>query len=370
MDDMVGTAAATRARVHADLIRLVHRRVDMDQLARDVRRTLVKAVPFDGACLSAFDPATLLPTRCAVDNRLSPAATLRLYELEARQPDFDTDTGIATVGRPVPGDPDRCIRQHTSRRPSWSGDQLRAALTSTTGTWGALTLLRAAERPHFTEADVRFVASLAAPLADGLRRTTLVGNAIGEAPPDAGLVVLGSDDAVETSNEAGAQWLDELEESDRPAELLPTVVRAVAARTRRTAGGSDTTLARARVRTRGGRWAVVHGSLLGDGADAPVAVMLELARPPDLAPLIADVYGLTEQERRVTELVARGCTTSEIASRLHLSAYTVQDHLKAIFDRIDVRSRGELVARLFFDHSAPTLTAPARACDRADAPMR
>ncbi len=84
--------------------------------------------------------------------------------------------------------------------------------------------------------------------------------------------------------------------------------------------------------------------------------MLEPARSTELAPLVADAYGLTDRERAVTELVARGHATAEIAARLHLSPYTVQDHLKAIFDKVGVGSRGELVARLFFDHYAPRLT--------------
>jgi DNA-binding CsgD family transcriptional regulator len=54
--------------------------------------------------------------------------------------------------------------------------------------------------------------------------------------------------------------------------------------------------------------------------------------------------------------VARGFPTSEIAGRLHLSAYTVQDHLKSIFEKSGTGSRGDLVARLFFDHYAPRLT--------------
>jgi DNA-binding CsgD family transcriptional regulator len=136
---------------------------------------------------------------------------------------------------------------------------------------------------------------------------------------------------------------------------------SVASRARSaTAGdGGGTGVARARVRTRAGRWLVVRGSVLGDGPESRVAILLEAARPPELAPLIADTYGFTERERKITELVAQGFPTSGIATRLHLSAYTVQDHLKSIFNKSGTGSRGDLVARLFFDHYAPRLTAQA-----------
>jgi DNA-binding CsgD family transcriptional regulator len=105
----------------------------------------------------------------------------------------------------------------------------------------------------------------------------------------------------------------------------------------------------------GGQWLTVRGSLLGEDGGARVAILIEAARPPELAPLIADLYGLTDRERRVTELVARGHATNEIAGRLRISSYTVQDHLKSVFDKTGAGSRGDLVARLFFDNYAPRL---------------
>jgi DNA-binding CsgD family transcriptional regulator len=110
------------------------------------------------------------------------------------------------------------------------------------------------------------------------------------------------------------------------------------------------------LRTASGQWLLVRGSVLGDGPNGPVAVIVEAAHRHQPAPLIADAYGLTEREQVVTQLSAQGLPTNEIARRLYLSPYTVQDHLKAIFEKVGVRSRGELVARLFFDHYAPRMT--------------
>lgn len=92
----------------------------------------------------------------------------------------------------------------------------------------------------------------------------------------------------------------------------------------------------------------VHGIAGGHG--------LEPAQPHELAPLVADAYDLTDRERAVTQLVAQGLATSAIAGRLHISPWTVQDHLKAIFEKVGVGTRGELVARVFFEHYGLRLT--------------
>ena len=173
-----------------------------------------------------------------------------------------------------------------------------------------------------------------------------------------GLVLLDHENSIETANPAARIWLDELDTDRR----LPVAIQAVAIQARRVAAGDpngDST-ARARVQTPSGQWLLVRGSMLGDNGDARAAVILEPARTPELAPLIADAYGLTERERRVTQLVAQGRPTRDIASELHLSSYTVQDHLKSIFEKVGVASRGELVAELFFEHYAPRLISDAQ----------
>jgi DNA-binding CsgD family transcriptional regulator len=58
----------------------------------------------------------------------------------------------------------------------------------------------------------------------------------------------------------------------------------------------------------------------------------------------------------VSRLVARGLLTDAIARELHLSPWTVQDHLKAIFGKVGVSGRGELVARPYLADEPADLT--------------
>lgn len=54
---------------------------------------------------------------------------------------------------------------------------------------------------------------------------------------------------------------------------------------------------------------------------------------------------LTPSQRRVYELMLDGTPEAEIAARLDLSIHTVHTHVKAIYSRFGVHSRGELLAR-------------------------
>nr|WP_244188359.1 helix-turn-helix transcriptional regulator [Paenibacillus kribbensis] len=66
-----------------------------------------------------------------------------------------------------------------------------------------------------------------------------------------------------------------------------------------------------------------------------------------MLPLMAEVYAWSERERQIVQLIVQGFSTKELATKLHISAYTVQDHLKAIFLKTDVSSRRELVWKVY-----------------------
>jgi DNA-binding CsgD family transcriptional regulator len=114
-----------------------------------------------------------------------------------------------------------------------------------------------------------------------------------------------------------------------------------------------------RIPRKTGGWLLLHASLLGGQAHGRVGVTVHPAREPEIATLIVEAYGLSTREREVTRLVLHGLSTREMADDLHVSPYIVQDHVKAIFAKVGVRSRRELVAQLFLQHYVPRLEARA-----------
>jgi DNA-binding CsgD family transcriptional regulator len=357
-------AGVSAKRVRDDLSRLADRGRGVRDFSLEAARIIRRAVPFDGVCVLTLDPVARVPTGEVVEGGLPDAARTRMADIEFAGIDLNTFAGLlqarcpaATLSAATGGELDRSLRQREVRAPSGFGDELRAVLVEGSTPRGALTLLRTSERPPFTADETALVASATKPLASGLRRALLgparmaVG---GDERPASGVAILAADGTCARADDVAERWLAELN-VDRPGGGLPRVVTALARRAR--TGNPDAPApTEARVRTASGTWLVVRASALGRDADAEVAVVLEPARSAQLAPLMADAYGLTERERMITEHVAHGLATEDIAARELISPFTVQDHLKSIFEKVGVRSRGELVARIFFDPEPPRLT--------------
>ncbi len=58
-------------------------------------------------------------------------------------------------------------------------------------------------------------------------------------------------------------------------------------------------------------------------------------------------FGLTGREFEVASLVCNGYSNAEISQRLHLSKYTVENHLRHIYEKMQVGSRTRLIHTMF-----------------------
>ncbi|MDO8484684.1 MAG: LuxR C-terminal-related transcriptional regulator [Candidatus Limnocylindrales bacterium] len=357
----MGWYAKDRARER--IARLSEQGLDLVTFWRACSEALAPAVPYYMApCWFTVDPASLLVTSHFQEGL--PEIPQAWLAQEYFEDDFNkmtdiarSERGVATLHEATGGDPGRSARYGRDMVPYGADQEMIAGLRSRSGeVWGAVGLYREPGRPLFDADDQEFMQAVAPSLAEGARRGLLLGEATDPEGPDVpGLIVLRDDWSVESMTPGVERWLSELPDGDPNRGELPSAVYAVAGQALRTAEGSHAPgeVAVARVLARTGRWIVLHGaSLVSDGARRS-AVIIEPAHPARISPLLMAAYGLTVREQDVTRLVLQGGSTAQISETLAISAQTVQQHLKSVFEKTGVRSRRDLVGKVFFTHYEP-----------------
>jgi DNA-binding NarL/FixJ family response regulator len=99
----------------------------------------------------------------------------------------------------------------------------------------------------------------------------------------------------------------------------------------------------------------MHASLPEGAKHGRVAIVLDRAAGPRVAALRLEAHGVTPREREIAALLAHGRSNGDIATTLVLSPYTVQDHIKSLFEKTGVNSRRELVAQIFLEDYLPQI---------------
>jgi DNA-binding CsgD family transcriptional regulator len=355
-------------RVLRDVDVVARANLDLETFLDEAMASLSRAVPHVGACVATVDPATLLLT-----------GTYKFGDLRGRD-QHDNEWGLREYGnedatsfrdlarRDDPAVAVSLVRRHEKAASSrvqdfmtphfGYTDELRLVARDRGQAWGGVALFRDPTTGTFDEDDVAVMSALGPALCQGIRNGLLLAGAAVAAPSARGpaVILIGADGRVKQFS-AGA--------AERVAELLGTIttpeadgmITALVGASHRYAQGLVDLPPRARVRSRSGMWHVLHAAPMWgpDGAGGDVVVTIDEARPPEVVPLVVAAFGLTQRERDVTQLVLQGIDTKEIATTLHLSAWTVQDHLKSVFEKAGVRSRRELIARVYFDQYVPRM---------------
>jgi len=346
-------AVSERARIRARERLEALARTDLDsEAARHAAIAALRpAVGFRRWCWPLTDPASALSTGGIAEfdlwAELPRIAVLEEHGDVTSKPSLVLgERASIALSAATGGDLARSTRWRECLRPYGVGDELMTVCRDRHGCWGSVELMRDSDDSPFGDDDAEFLGELAPVLAALIRNSLRDG---GPAPqrearrlPPATLIV--DAELRPTSwTPAFRVWLGELPTG---ADVLPPAVYELGTRVLIPPQAANGLPASVRVRTRTGQWAVIEGAPL-DGADrGNAAITIRSATADEVFDLLAKTYDLTRRERQLVALMLDGLATKQLAAALCISPHTVQDHLKAIFAKTNLRSRRELVSHL------------------------
>lgn len=339
-------------RVRREIAALAASGLGVAELHASAQAAVRQAVPFEQACWAGVDPGTMAMTSVTNWHEWPVPEEYGLRFAESEYTGTEPNTFAQLVLRPRPvarisdaahRDVVRSVRLNDLLRPQGLEHELRAAFRVDEACWGIGSLFRG-QGHDFTDREVEFLGALTATLAAASRiaaRAGHAGRALQRSTDGPVIVLVGPRGELRAGTSAAASWLAELEDT-APGRFSMVLYGVVAA-----ARAAPSGTARGRMRDAGDTWVVLQASRLITGDDpGQMVVTVEPVTTHDLVSLLLAAYGATAREREVCLEVIAGATTAEMASHLFISPYTVHDHLKALFGKVGVGSRGELVAKL------------------------
>ena len=304
---------------------------------------LQRLAPSQVRVLQTLDPATLLLTACIEcfpDGFVLPSwVPTRTMELEFEGVGPHTLAELAAADRPAAAlssasDHESSARHDEVLAPLGMVDDLRVVFRNGGTVWGAALLYRADRT--FDDTEVRAVAARSDDWGRRVRLGILedaVSSSAMSGPP--GLARIEEHDFVDAS-ESARVWLDTLAVEQRLAAA--SALAAPGARSVTFVGTAGPV--------------TMHSTGQGQAT-----VIVERAGPAATGEMLMAAYDLTDRERDVVELVAHGLSVAQMARRLGITEWTTKDHIKAVYRKVGVGSRTELLAELFARHFAPSIGA-------------
>lgn len=311
-----------------------------------------RAIPFDAYAWLLTDPDSEVGA--------SPVAKVpsmtdlpRLIRLK-----YGTDVNRWTnLGRPVgllssatDGDLSRSLLWRELLNDYGVIDVASVVLRDKYGCWAFLDLWRIEQPTPFAADEADFLEAAAAPITHALRRATASTFRPDATPPPPGgpaVLVLSADLEVKEQTSGMEEYLRLLipTEQDRPA--VPAAAYNVGAQLIASEAGVDGHPAMARVHLSGGVWLTLRAARFGNTSsprDGDIAVTIERSSPDERLRVFALASGLSRREIELLQHLATGADTRAVAQKMFVSENTVQDHLKAVFDKTGIRSRSALLA--------------------------
>jgi DNA-binding CsgD family transcriptional regulator len=330
---------------------------DVETVLNQVLDWLDRRVGYDAARALAYDPEVLIPVSLtAREPLLDHEHVVAACWNEQAEADIGKFSDLARSRLRVAALTAQQAEARQSSRwrnliiPDGWRQELRAVAVDERGhCWGSITAFRDGRSP-FTTTDIAAVDRELSQIAARLSRAMTGGTAPSQAAGSASLW-LSRNGEVQFATPAGREWLAQLQAPEMPGRaetiLAGLAVKVATAIASAGPGGMPRPVS---LRARGtrGQWIGLYGEPVTgpDGQEQGISVVIGPARPAVVLPMLAAAYGLTAREQEVIRGVLAGRSTRQLSASLRISGYTVQDHLKAIFAKVGVSSRGELAHRL------------------------
>jgi DNA-binding CsgD family transcriptional regulator len=305
------------------------------------------------SCWHETDPSSALPVSSSEAGD-TPGSLEWSLEFEYARPDVSRfadllarRSPVASISSETGGAMGASARYREMIEPYGAADELRIAFRDAFGVWAALVVFTERE---MTPDDLRFASAAVSAGAAALRAATArvalapaasAGLAVSAVAPDPGgpsVVILDGADAIVAADAISRERLKALPE-DRDV-TVPGIISCLTAQAR---AQTEPDRLNARMRTRDGRWFELDASAMQDDPGS-VAVVIQPAGLDGIREAVLRALGLSPRERQVALHSVHGQSAKEIARELQISPWTVQDHLKAIYVKTGVSSRGDLSA--------------------------
>lgn len=344
---------AVHAREYGALKELCYRGLESATLREQVGDRLSRHLGVQSYCFGATDPLTALPVH-SVSVGLDPGAMENFFGLVLTTPSLDfapwVEAGrrVATLEQLV-DDIDRDPYMTDILRPSGLQFDVQVACAAGGWSWGHMCLRRRATDGPFSGHELRFLDALAPHLTAGLRAAARPVQPEGTQSSGSGVVLLGPDGKVELANGVAERLFRQPVSGTRHSFL--SAVNIVAARLERTLRDPTDESVSALTMTdeaTGEMFRLRAEQVVGTDGRARGLVLIEpvsASGPDDQLTMLAR-HGLSRRECDVALAVVRGRSTAEIADDLFVSAHTVTDHVRNIYDKLGVASRQQLAFRV------------------------
>lgn len=349
----MGRLTEEHAAEFAAIKALCYQGLDSATLRERVGDRLSRHLRAPSFCFGVSDPASALPVH-SVTVGLAPEAMHAFLDLLLVAPSLDFGAWLRRSDRvarleDLVGDVAHDPYMAEVLRPSGLRYDVQLSCISGGRTWGHVCIRRREQDGPFAGHELRFLAALVPHLAAGLRAAATRA-ALAAAPgTQTGVVIFGPDGEVELANGIAERLFVRPSSGTRHSYLTAvSIVAGMLERALTDDGGRVVPAMTVTDEAHGEIYRLRGERLTGADGRPRGLVLIEPASgtsPAGTREALTQL-GLTAREAEVALAVLRGRTTLEIAEELTISPHTVHDHLRKVFDKLDVGSRQQLAVRL------------------------